>query len=71
MVCGGQPAPATANGETQYVCKQFYVSMNFRCVASVEQAQAHISGSKAAEALPPPMTHIVELPTKYQKYIKR
>ena len=71
MVYGGQPAPATANGEAQYVYKQLYVSMNFRHVAYVEQAQAHISGSKAAEALPPPMTHVVELPAKYQKYIKR
>ena len=70
MVYGGQPAPATANGEAQYVCEQLYVNMNFTHVAYVEQAQAHVSGSKATELLPPPMTHIVQLPAKYQKILK-
>ena len=69
MVCRGQPAPAAANGETQYVLEHLYISI--LGVLYIEQEKAHSSGTKVTEALPPPMTHVVNLPTKYQKYIKR
>ena len=40
-------------------------------VLYIEQAIADSSGTRITDALPPPMTHVVNLPTKYQKYIKR
>lgn len=70
MVCRGHPAPAAANGETQYVLEHLYISM-ISGVLYIEQEKARSSGTKVTEELPPPMTHVVNLPTKYQKYIKR
>ena len=39
-------------------------------VLYIEQTKAHDSGSTLTETLPPPMTHVVELPSRFHKHKK-